>query len=1039
MEVSQFKIYNASAGSGKTYSLTKEYLKRLLLHGYPSQFRQLLAITFTNKAVDEMKSRILDSLHTFGKTSVPTEQGSLFHELCDELDLSPEALQERSQKLLKRILHNYSFFEISTIDRFNHKILKTFARDLQLSQNFEVELDTELLLNEAVGRLLERAGTDNSLTQVLIDFSLEKIDEDKSWNIVHDLVDIGKLLFQENHSAHLERIRSKSIGDFKTIQKNIIAQLKVVEASAKATAQKVLQEMDSQGFEPSDFPRQTLPNHFKKVVGGEFNIKTLYANKLEQSLQEGKILKASDKRDSTALASSILEHYVSIKKKLYQRDYLKNIYGNLVPLTLLNEIAKEIKNIELEREVIPISAMNALLSKEIKNQPVPFIYERMGEKYRHYFIDEFQDTSEVQWENLVPLIGNALEGVNEKNEQGSLFLVGDVKQAIYRWRGGKAEQFADLLSQKVQPFALPPQIFNLDTNWRSYSEIIRFNNDFFSTIAPFLKNLGHRNLFLEGCQQKTNANQGGYVQLSFLDTTVEDKNEAYCQEVLRTIQEVCRSTYDYGDICVLVRKNSDGMLLANFLSEHKVPLVSSESLLLKNNPEVKFLLALLQTIANQENGEAVYEVLAYLSEGTQDPHEFIANHFDALGELLFTTYGFDYKEMHTQPVLIILERAISQFDLSNGAEAYLTFLLDEVLLTEKKDGPGIHAFLAHWKQKQDSLAIAAPNHLNAVKIMTVHKSKGLEFPVVLFPFANAVVDDKRKRKKTWVPATSQEETLELEEFLINTKKEMLHYNPETSKLYREESEKTELDAINVLYVALTRAEKALYIISEHEKRPATLEQGNSYSDLFQNYLTIKGHQEGLESVFSWGSLPGGSSGSDQKTTDSSHIPFSTRPKGDSGFAISTKSSRLWDNEVQEAIELGNLIHLALSQIHTSEDVKPALVQLNMQGHLPSEAMEGVSQKIQQLIRHPQLKEYFTDDYEALNEKEILTAEGKLLRPDRIALKNKEATVIDYKTGKPSPSHKEQITQYADVLKAMGFQIRHIIIVYIDQEIKPIFL
>lgn len=422
MEGSNFKIYSASAGSGKTYALAKAYLTLLLSNDAAVKFRQILAITFTNKAVDEMKTRILGNLYAFGQNSVPEKQKVLFQSLCDELNLTEEQLRQRSKLILKRILHNYSFFEISTIDKFNHKIIKTFARDLHLSQNFEIELNTDLLLEEAVGRLLERAGNDEKLTEVLIAFSLEKIDDDKSWNITYDLVEIGKLLFQENHAEHINPLREKSIGDFQDIQKRIASESNAIEEKVKQLAQIVLQEMEHQGFDFADFPRQTLPNHFKKMIDGELDPKKLYAAKtLEPNLVEGKLLKASDKRDVSNLAVTILENYLTIKQLIYRHSYLQNIYGNIVPMTVLNEIAKEIKNIELDRDIIPISSLNAILSKEIKNQPVPFIYERMGEKYRHYFIDEFQDTSKMQWENLVPLIGNALESENEKNERGSLF------------------------------------------------------------------------------------------------------------------------------------------------------------------------------------------------------------------------------------------------------------------------------------------------------------------------------------------------------------------------------------------------------------------------------------------------------------------------------------------------------------------------------------------------------------------------------------------------------------------------------------------
>ncbi|KQC30743.1 UvrD-helicase domain-containing protein [Flagellimonas eckloniae] len=1039
MEVSSFKIYSASAGSGKTYTLTKEYLKLLLSNDSPIKFRQILAITFTNKAVGEMKTRILDNLFLFGNTTDSKNQNTLFHEICQDLSINAEQLQQRSKLVLKRILHNYSFFEVSTIDKFNHKIIKTFARDLQLSQNFEVELDIELLLEEAVAQLLERAGTDKELTNVLLAFSLEKIDDNKSWNISYDLVEIGKLLFQENHSGYVEKLLSKSITDFQQIQKKILLQIKEIEKTVGIEAQKVIQEIENQGFLFADFPRQTLPNHFKKIIDGEFGTKILYGNKLENSLIENTILKSGDKRDTSHLCSYVLDSFLFIKKNLYNRAYLKNIYGNIVPLTVLNEIAKEIKNIEIEKDIIPISSLNSLLSKEIKNQPVPFIYERMGEKYRHYFIDEFQDTSQMQWENLIPLIGNALEGENEKNEQGSLFLVGDVKQAIYRWRGGRAEQFLNLLNLKSHPFAVEPSINSLVTNWRSYSEIVEFNNSFFGLTAPFLKNEDYKSLFLEGSNQKINARLGGFVSMSFLNKDVDDKKEAYCTKVLDAINQLTSKKITYSDICILVRDNSKGMLLANFLSENQIPIISSDSLLLSGNEKVVFLISLLTFIENLNDKEASFQVLSYLADDENEKHNFISSNLVGLENLLSEKYDFDIQKLKGSTVLTILETAIAQFDLANDAEAYLTFLMDEVLVLEKKKDPGIHSFLNYWEQKKNSLSITAPDSINAVKIMTIHKAKGLEFPFVIFPFANAIIDDKRKKKKSWVVSTEAEDKLGLEEFLIDTKQEMLLYNEFAANTYAREAEKTELDSLNVLYVALTRAKKGLYIISEKVKDFVSLANANSYSDLFQHYLDQKGIQKNEQEVYSFGELLENSGTSQRQTIPSGSIPYIIRPKESSGFTISTKSSRLWDDEKREAIEMGNLIHFVLSHIKTADDVPKVLANLQSLGHFQKDSEPLIKQKVYGVVNHPKLQQYFSDRFQVLNEKEILTVNGKSLRPDRIVIHDKEATVIDYKTGKPSPIYKQQIMEYADVLKEMDFTIKHAIIVYIDRKINPVFL
>ena len=1041
LEESNFKIYSASAGSGKTYALAKAYLILLLSNDAAVKFRQILAITFTNKAVDEMKTRILDNLYAFGQDVVPEKQKDLFQSLCDELSLTEEELRKRSKLILKRILHNYSFFEISTIDKFNHKIIKTFARDLHLSQNFEVELNLDLLLEEAVGRLLERAGNDEKLTEVLIAFSLEKIDDDKSWNITYDLVEIGKLLFQENHAEHINPLREKSISDFQDIQKRIASESRAIEEKVKQLAQIVLQEIENLGFELTDFSGGTLPNHFKKISEGFFDTKRLYANKLEENLRENKkILYAKDNRDSSVLASTVLVQYLLIKKNLHQLAYLQNIYGNIVPMTVLNEIAKEIKNIELDRDIIPISSLNAILSKEIKNQPVPFIYERMGEKYRHYFIDEFQDTSKMQWENLVPLIGNALESEDEKHERGSLFLVGDVKQAIYRWRGGRAEQFLNLINGKSHPFVVQPSIHSLDTNWRSYDEIVNFNNSFFTEVASVLSNEDYRNLFLNDSHQKTNNKPGGYIQMSFLESEVEEKDAAYCNETLKAIQHIISENHAYADICILVRDNKKGMLLADFLAQQNIPIISSDALLLSKNEKVIFLVSILRIFENVKDREAAYHILMYLATDKDGKHDFISKNLENIEVFLASTYHFNIDELKGEPVLTILETAIVRFELYEGSVAHISFLMDEVLDLEKREGPSVYAFLNYWEVKKDSLSIAAPDGVDAVKIITIHKAKGLEFPFVVFPFANAVLDDKRKKKKAWVQATTDDETLGLDEFLINNNKDMLEYNEVAQQKYIAEEQKTLLDSMNVLYVALTRPVKGLFVITDTSKKDvASVEAASSYSELFYLYVQQKNIPENESGVYIIGSFPSKGTTASPSESAKNYISYVTRPKEDAGFRISTKSGRLWDDERIEAIAMGNLIHFALSQIETVEDVDSVLERLEIEGHFPKETASDIKQKIMAVVNHPKLKDMFSDNFHVLNEQEILTTDGQSLRPDRIIIDGNQATIVDYKTGKPSPKHKEQIANYADILKAMDFKIKQSIIVYIDQEIDPIFV
>ncbi len=1035
MEASPYKIYSASAGSGKTYTLTKEYLKIILSSKTPKSYGQILAITFTNKAVNEMKQRILDSLYEFGTIEAYSKQSDLFKDVSRELNIEPKILQSKAKKIHKSILHNYAFFDISTIDKFTHRLIRTFAKDLKIPQNFEVIIDTELLLSEAVERLIAKAGTYELLTSALLDFTFEKIDDNKSWDISFDLKKVGNMLFDENNIEHLKDFKSKNISDFIELKKTIKASIRKLELITIKKAKLVNAIIESEGLDVTDFPRQTLPNHFIKITEGEFSPTKLYNNKLEENLRSGKIFKAGTKNAPDHIASRFLEIYVSIKQNVYQRAMYNNIYNNIVPLTVLNEIQKEINIICKERDQLTLSSFNTIISNEIKNQPAPFIYERLGEKYRHYFIDEFQDTSELQWKNLVPLIGNALESLDEYGKMGSLLLVGDAKQAIYRWRGGKAEQFMDLSNKKTIPYVVEPVTVELPKNYRSFSEIINFNNSFFKTSSSFLNNEAYAELYVSGNQQNINTKEGGFIELSFIPNEKEENdNELYCNKVFETINElVLEKGYDYKDICVLVRSNSHSYVLADFLVAQEIPIISSESLLLKSSNEVNFLVNLLKYGTQPKDVDTAYEILYFLAREHKSRHQFIQTHLYSLNDFLKTEYDFVIEKQLS--VYDVFEKAIRQFNLAKISDAYITSLMDEVLDIEQKEGVSAQLFLSFWEKKKDKLSLKAPDNIDAVQIMTIHKSKGLEFPIVIFPFANSLIYGKDE--KIWLPVSS-EEFNGFTEMLVTKKQEMEEYGDVAAQLFVEEHSKMELDAFNVLYVALTRAVKALYIISKKEINTKGEPNMNRYSGLFINYLKEKGIWNDTDLTYNFGKLEKEITPIVNKDKIA-NIAYLYTSKDRPSFKIVTNSSVLWESNRKEAMEKGNLIHLLLSYIKTEKDVDKAIAILIRDGNLSFKESIIIKTKVMKIIEHPKLIKYYKEGNIVKNEKDIITAEGLLLRPDRVVIKGREVTIIDYKTGLANNIYHDQVNEYAAALKAMNYTIANKIIVYINEQITPEFI
>ncbi len=1030
MSNTSFKIYNASAGSGKTYTLTREYLKIAL--SSPKSFKKILAITFTNKAVNEMKNRILDNLFDFSRTTDIKKATPLFLDVMGELKLSQETLQNRSRLTLKDILHNYAFFDVSTIDKFTHRLIRTFARDLKLPQNFEVVLDNDIVLSEAVDRLIAKAGNEKELTQVLIEFALEKIDDNKSWDIAFDLNKVGILLFNETHAHYIKNLENRTLDDFTALKKHIRSEIKSLEKKALSLAYDALEIINASGLEAHDFPRETLPNHFKKISTSEFNLYKLYNNKLEDSLLEGKILKSGIELPSLEFATDLLTVYLGIKEILYHRAFLRNVYANIVPLTLLNAIHREVKNLQTERDQLSISEFNSIISKEIKNQPAPFIYERLGEKYRHYFIDEFQDTSEMQWNNLTPLIDNALA-----SESGSLFLVGDAKQAIYRWRGGKAEQFLNLMNLTVNPFVVSPTLETLPKNYRSFEEIVKFNNSFFKSTSPFLNNKMYNILFEKGNEQEFNSQNEGLVKITFLENGVDQSlDELYCHKVFEHIGELLEKEYRFEDICILTRKRKHGILLSDFLMRQNIPIVSSETLLLKKSPKVDFLINLL-TYANQPGDlETSYQILNFLAGDIPGKHSFIVTHLENPTSLLQEKYDFNLEELNRLSVYDSLEYAIRQFRLAEKPDAYLVNLLDFALETEHKEEGSISAFLSHWEKKKEKLSITAPTAYNAVQIMTIHKAKGLEFPIVIFPYANSYIYEEID-PKLWL-SVKKDRHSGFSEVLISKKKEMGGYSKMAAELFNEEQYKLELDAFNILYVALTRAIKGLYIISEKDFTSKGDYKTDRYSGLFIHFLREKGIWQEKKSQYLFGTLPPPSPKSSSQHLEE-NIPYTYSHKDRTGFQILSKSGMLWDTEREAAILRGNLIHYILGKIETPEDLEVTLNHLIQNGDIEENKTNLLKTIIHKIIYHPKLRDYYSKGNIVKNEKDIISKDGTILRPDRVVLKGNKATIIDYKTGKKNPKHPKQLYMYADTLELMGYDIENKIIVYIEKEINPEFI
>ncbi|MFD1601321.1 UvrD-helicase domain-containing protein [Flavobacterium artemisiae] len=1050
MQSPSFSIYDASAGSGKTYTLVKEYLKIILSSPKNDAYRNILAITFTNKAVHEMKSRIVGNLSEFAKDEPSDKAVELMEDLARETGLSIIKIKTKSQQIIKHLIHNYAAFDISTIDKFTHKVIRAFAHDLNLPMSFEVTLDTENLLVEAVDAIIAQAGEDETLTKLLIDFTMEKTDDDKSWDVSREILETGRLVLNENNRNEILHFQEKSIEEFVQIKSKMLALCKELEKENETAATEALSLIDKNGIDLKSFSRGTFPNHLESIRDGRFNPK----NKTFHEFDDIAINKtAKDRALIENIIPELLQILEGVYKKFEKRDFYKAFLKNITPLSLLNTVSNELAKIQEEQNVLSISEFNAIIYREIQNQPAPFIYERLGEKYRHFFIDEFQDTSEMQWQNLIPLIDNSLSGLDDFGNKGTLMIVGDPKQSIYRWRGGKAEQFIEL-SKDNNPFNNPEkELKHLNTNYRSYSQVIEFNNAFFKLISSEFENEDYKDLYENHSFQNINSKKGGYVNISFLpimektdaveeEDTIE-KSDLYLLAVLNCIQKVRRDGFEYKDIVILTRKRGQGVLVANYLAEQNIPLLSSETLMIQNAVEVRLIIFLLRYLNNNSDLDAKANFLYFLSsrkEIEMPVHDFIATgmgyKFEADFENWLLTFdvSFSFEDVRKKSLYEAVENIISKFIFQTEGNAYVQFFMDIVLERDIRNQAGIADFLSFWDKNSEKFSIPSPEGNNAVRIMTIHKSKGLEFPVVIMPFAEE--DYSRKPKdKLWLDA--EEESLGVPKVLIDNNSAVENFGESASAVFNLKKQEELLDNINVLYVALTRAEEQLYVISQSLKEKKEGDYPHNMASFFIKYLIHEGVYDSEKLEYEFGSSARLSMLSKQSEVVKV-IPTVHEILDPKNIKIAQRESLMWGTHQQEAISYGNIVHEILAFIKDKTDVDLAITKALENGLIVAEQAEKVSATLNEIVNHPEISDCYNGKYTILNEQTIVQKEGRILKPDRLVLdKNGEAFLLDYKTGAVNAKYAQQIQEYQDAIEDLGYKVLKKALVYIGTEIDVV--
>ncbi len=820
-----FLIYKSSAGSGKTYTLVKEYLKIVLEN--PDDFRRTLAITFTNKAAEEMKSRIIEKLKKLASGS----DKELEKTLIDEGVKSN--IRENAQTVLDNILHKYTYFSVSTIDSFFHRVIRSFARELKLQFGYEVVLDEDEVLDKAVDDVFTEIGIDKELTRYLEDYVYFNIDEDKSWNIDKEIKNLAGEIFKERYIE--KRNSGSSPEDVKLKIKDLFGFLFAVinsfENTMKDFGKEAADLIQKHGLNAEDFNYSSggAAGYLIKLSRQQtYDYGSCEPAIRARSTSEGTLSwykKGSVKQQAIErcvkeglgkILSDVIKYYDGNSKLYYtSREILRTIFV----IGIFNDIHKKLNLYRDENKAMLISDTNILLSSVIGSAYNPFIYEKIGSYYKHFLIDEFQDTSTFQWKNLLPLIANSL------SEQNISMVVGDVKQSIYRWRNGNmklllADIYDNLSSHREQ--------FNeekLLVNRRSKQDIINFNNHFF-TSAPKILELkaegGNAKFITEAYKEvlQTQFKPGsGFTDIEFITGNKEEKISAADiadKRLMEIMMELQANKVYEGDILILTRKRKEASRAARLLINAGINVVSDESLLLHNSPKVKLILSLFRYFISPDdiitNAGILRNAMLVINSNQHVSAEFFNSELvkENVNNLLRQRFGNKVASPANVSLYELTENIIKAFGLNSVPDAYLLRFQDAVLEYSAQSGNSIVNFLDWWETKQKDISIITPRSNDAVRIMTIHKAKGLQSPVVIIPYANWDLDIDGKKDFFWV--TSRETPYEKYSpaYYVRASAELA--KTYFSRQYYEEAIAVNIDNLNLLYVAFTRASERLYVL-----------------------------------------------------------------------------------------------------------------------------------------------------------------------------------------------------------------------------------
>lgn len=1032
-------VYKASAGSGKTFTLAVEYIKLLVAN--PTAYRQTLAVTFTNKATEEMKTRILSELYGIWK-QLPSAK-AYTEEVCTQLNITQQKASEKAEKALKNLLHDYSYFRVETIDSFFQSVLRNLARELGLTANLRVNLNDYQVEEEAVDTLIDNLKSSDPLLLWLMKYITDNINDDKSWNVIWQIKKFGQYIFSDFYKRHADDLRQKSAPTsnffeeytklLKKLQKDELDKIHCIAATFFDT-------INEHGLTEDNFSngKSGIYGYFLKLQNDIIDNSIVGKRVRDAMLSADKWGKKKDPLYPTVeeLAQNelmrLLNEAESIRPNAYRNvQSAKLTMRHLSQLRLLSTIEDKVREINALSSQFLLSDTQSLLHGLIDKNDSPFIYEKIGSRLEHIMIDEFQDTSNTQWQNFKVLLDETMSHSGATN-----LIVGDVKQSIYRWRSGDW-RLLNSMTENEQIHEV-----TLDTNWRSDKNIVDFNNAFFKEAVEQerqrLKNEGIDGSQLDTAYAKVEQKVGsksadeGYVKIELIksDDFEADNNKRMASHIRELLDSGCKPN----DICILVRSNKHIPIIAEYMM-HEMPdvkLVSDEAFRLDASQAVNIIVLAMYNLTNKADKLSLAKLAklyqqVVLGRNDSDQQLLLLSDYNSL---LPTDYVRQRESLLAMPLYDMAEELYSMFQLEslNSQSAYICAFFDQLSGYTADHPAEITSFLNEWELNISAITIQS-DEAEGIRIISIHKSKGLEAPHVIIPYCNWKMEITNGVQIWCEPNVEPFKELPLAaidysaKHLIGT----IYEND-----YKEEHLQNTVDNLNLLYVAFTRAKRSLYVIGQKggngtrsnliEKVLPTLAEGTCESD-----------DESL--TFTLGSIPTEEPKKGKSIDNVFQQSFSPHPISVRNYPVkaefrqSNRSRDFINGETTRTayIQTGTILHKIFSTIRTTDDIPYALAQLEREGVLYSSqvSQSEINSRIAEALGSTMAKEWFSPRWTLFNECEILTHEPdsstvKTLRPDRVMTDGKRMIVVDFKFGKPKKEYRDQVNTYKKQLHDMGY-------------------